>query len=256
MAYMPHSPADLAKIYRNRFDHRGAYRLRVWQILAKYFALWIPKDAAVLDLGSGYCEFINQVQARTKYAMDLNLEGLSRVGPGIQILHQDSSESWKIASGSLDVVFTSNFLEHLTSKSHLERTLLEAYRCLKQGGRLIVLGPNIKYVHGQYWDFFDHYLPLTELSLSEALRNCGFLVPVCIDRFLPYTMSRGPEYPAWSLKIYLAWPGIWPFFGKQFLVVARKPEATALQTAKTLRLARAYPYSVEEECFPNDDREA
>ncbi len=57
------------------------------------------------------------------------------------------------------------------------------------------MGPNIKYLPGEYWDFWDHYVPLTEASLKEALTTRGFPVDVCLGRFLPYTMATGPRYP-------------------------------------------------------------
>jgi SAM-dependent methyltransferase len=219
---MAHSPSDLQQIYRNRFAGKHAYRRRVWQVLVRYFARWIPPNGTVLDLGCGSCEFINQTQANLKYAMDLNPGVVLQAGPDIKVLQQDCSEAWTIDPETLDVVFTSNFFEHLPTKSHLERTILEAHRSLKKGGRMIALGPNIKYLPGPYWDFFDHYLPLTELSLAEVLKKCGFDIELCTDRFLPYTMSHGREYPIWTLRMYLILPSLWPFFGKQFLVVARK----------------------------------
>jgi len=80
-------------------------------------------------------------------------------------------------------------------------------------------------VPGAYWDFFDHYVELTELSLAEALSGGGFEIEKTVGRFLPYTMSHGREYPILALRLYLALPAVWPFFGKQFLVVARKPGA-------------------------------
>ena len=57
-----HAAADLDAIYKTRFRDQGAYRQRVWSILTKYFSRWIPSNSVVLDLGCGYCEFINQVQ--------------------------------------------------------------------------------------------------------------------------------------------------------------------------------------------------
>src|SRR5258708_28626367 len=105
--HMPHSPSDLEQIYKNRFAGKSAYRQRVWRILTEYFTQWIPQNATVLDLGCGYCEFINLVQANIKYAMDLNPEAASRAETGIQVLQQDCSETWAIAPDSLDVVFTS-----------------------------------------------------------------------------------------------------------------------------------------------------
>jgi hypothetical protein len=120
-------------------------------------------------------------------------------------------------------VFTSNFFEHLPDKSTLGRTLQQALRCLKAGGCIVAMGPNIKYVPGAYWDFWDHYLPLTELSLAEGLRTNGFSVETCHGRFVPYTMVNTRQYPPFMLAAYLKLPVFWPFFGKQFLVVARKP---------------------------------
>lgn len=157
--------------------------------------------------------------------MDLNPDSRMLADENVVVLEQDCSSSWQVAPGSLDAIFTSNFFEHLPTKRALEATLMEAYRALKPGGRLIAMGPNIKCVPGKYWDFFDHYLPLTELSLAEVLKKCGFTVEVSRERFLPYTMSDAREYPIWTLRVYLFLPVVWKIFGEQFLVVARKQTA-------------------------------
>ena len=155
--------------------------------------------------------------------MDLNPETGNRAGPGVTILLQDCSDLWPLEEGVLDTVFTSNFLEHLADKRAVRRTLDQAFRCLKPGGHFIALGPNIKYAQGAYWDFFDHYVELTEVSLAEALSICGFMIERQTGRFLPYTMARGRQHPMWMLRLYLALPPVWRLFGKQFLVIARKP---------------------------------
>ncbi len=59
------------------------------------------------------------------------------------------------ADDSLNVVFTSNFFEHLHTKRELRETLMQARRCLRPGGGIIALGPNIRYLPGKYWDFYD-----------------------------------------------------------------------------------------------------
>lgn len=225
MSTLPHSAEDLKQMYASRFEGRSAYRKRVWRELCSYFSKWIPASSTVLDLGCGHCEFINEIECRRKFGMDLNPDADKFAGEQVTIIQQDCSEAWRVPAGSLDVVFTSNFFEHLPSKDALERTLQQAYIGLAPGGRLIALGPNIKYVPGEYWDFMDHYLPLTERSLNDLLMKCGYQVELCHGRFLPYTMSRGKDYPIWMLKLYLAVPIFWRFFGKQFLLVATKTKA-------------------------------
>lgn len=222
--------SDLAETlrdeYRMRFEGSSAYRDRVWKILCRhYFGRRIPKEGRVLDLGAGWCEFINNIEAADKLAMDLNPDTASRLVEGARFLQQDCSEPWQVEAGSLDVVFTSNFLEHLPDKASVERTLGQAWRCLAPGGRVFCLGPNVKYLPGEYWDFWDHHVALTELSLSEVLALKGFEVETCIPRFLPYSMSTGRNPPLVFVRAYLMLPWAWRWFGKQFLVVARKGAA-------------------------------
>jgi SAM-dependent methyltransferase len=219
----PHSPAELQKLYQRRFAGLSQYRDSVWRVLVnEYFSQWIPPGAAVLDLGCGHCEFINKIDSERRFGMDLNPDSREHADPGVRIISQSCSEPWALPADSLDVVFTSNFFEHLETKRDLRATLLEAWQCLKPGGCIIALGPNIRYLAGEYWDFYDHYLPLTELSLAEVLAETGFVVERQIGRFLPYTMSHGPRWPIWILRLYLRLRPLWPFFGSQFLVVGRK----------------------------------
>lgn len=222
MRSSPDGP-ELERIYSARFAGKTDYRTQVWRVLAPFFSQWFPSTGAILDLGAGYCEFINNASARMKYAMDLNPFVSKQAVEGVTVLQQDCSEPWPLPEGELDAVFTSNFLEHLPNKAAVSTTLSHAYRCLKPGGRFIAMGPNIKYIPGAYWDFFDHYVELTELSLSEALSTCNFTTEKRVARFLPYTMSDGRQYPMWTLRLYLVMPLIWPMFGKQFLVVGQKP---------------------------------
>jgi SAM-dependent methyltransferase len=221
---MAENAQDLQKIYDLRFGGTATYRQRVWRVLtASFFRRWVYPDAVVLDLGCGYGEFINHVAARRKFAMDLNPDAPRHLAREVTFLEQDCASAWPLPEGSLDVVFTSNFFEHLPDKDCLRRTLQQAWRALQPGGRLIALGPNIKFLPGAYWDFFDHHLPLTEASLAEALQLTGFGLEAVVPRFLPYTLVNAPEYPMFLLRLYLALPWLWWVKGRQFLVVARKP---------------------------------
>jgi SAM-dependent methyltransferase len=220
-------PNELARVYASRFDAAQEYRRRVWGVLVEhFFQRLVPESAAILDLGCGYGEFINQVKARAKFGMDLNPRTREHLAPEVKLFQQDCSARWPLAEGQLDLVFSSNFFEHLPDKSTLGRTLDEVFRCLKPGGGLIALGPNIKFTRGRYWDFWDHYLPLTEASLGEGLVARGFAIERCEARFLPYTMSGRAQAPLWLVAAYVRLPLVWRWRGEQFLVVARKPAAS------------------------------
>jgi SAM-dependent methyltransferase len=220
---MSENALELQRIYRQRFRATSAYRNRVWRMLtAVFFNRWISPQAAVLDLGCGYGEFINNIVAREKFAMDLNPDAPKHLAPAVHFFEQDCSTAWPLPENSLDAVFTSNFFEHLPDKECLKRTLRQAFRCLKPGGRLIAMGPNIKFLPGQYWDFFDHHTILTEASLGEVLEMEGFALQQVTPQFLPYTLVNAPEYPLFLLRIYLTLPWLWWVKGRQFLVVAIK----------------------------------
>jgi SAM-dependent methyltransferase len=225
---MAENAQELSRIYQRRFGQTAAYRNRVWQVLTRdFFQHWISPEAAVLDLGCGYGEFINNIHAGKKWAMDLNPDAPKHLAANVTFLEQDCSAPWRLDEGTLDVVFTSNFFEHLPDKPCLRRTLQQAHRSLKAGGRLIALGPNIKYLPGQYWDFFDHHTILTETSLGEVLETEGFVLERVVPRFLPYTLVNAPEYPVALVRLYLALPWLWWVKGRQFLVVARKASGPA-----------------------------
>lgn len=215
---------QLQQEYAQRFNRIAAYRVKVWTVLTRdFFSRWTPPSSTVLDLGCGWGEFINQISASTRYGMDLNPDSAAKLDPGVTFFYQDCSTRWPVEDGHLDLVFTSNFFEHLPDKASLARTLAEAFRCLKPGGRLICLGPNIKYLPGQYWDFWDHYLPLTELSLQEGCHLTGFETESLHAKFLPYSMSQGFTPPLFFLKLFLKVPLLWKLAGKQFLLIMRKP---------------------------------
>lgn len=221
---MQQSSDDLRAVYRERFSQGREYRNRVWEILAtEFFQRWIVPDAVVLDLGCGHGQFINNIVAGRRLAMDLNPDSRLHLRDGVEFMHHDSSLPWPIADEALDVVFTSNFLEHLPSKQHVQLTVREARRCLKAGGTFIAIGPNIRYLPGAYWDFFDHQTPLSDRSLAELLRLEGFRVKMVVPRFLPYTLIGGPEYPLFLLRIYLSAKWLWWIKGRQFLVIASRP---------------------------------
>ena len=215
--------SDLTAIYANRFADRETSREELWRTLVDaYFQQFVGPDDTVLDLAAGYCEFINTVQCGTKIAVDLNPAVKSRAAEGVRVYNVPSTELPEELTGQVDVVWISNFLEHLPDSDAMVATLDEARRVLRPTGRLLVLQPNIRLTKEAYWDFVDHSLPITERSLAEALAVTGFEIDMMKVRFLPYTtQSRLPISPA-LIRLYLKLPPAQFLLGKQTFVVARR----------------------------------
>lgn len=215
---------ELQKLYRHRFDaNELPKKLAIWRVLCNdFFSRFVRGSDTVIDVGAGYCEFINNIECGKKIAIDLNPDVRTFAGKDVEVRNESCTNIASLAEGSADVVFMSNFLEHLPSKQLVFDTLAEARRVLKAGGRLMILQPNIRYLPGEYWDFFDHHTPLTDRSLAEALANLDMDLEVVVPRFLPYTTkSRLPQAP-FLVRLYLRVPLIWPLLGKQAFLVARK----------------------------------
>ena len=222
---------ELRSLYRHRFrEEELPAKNRIWKVLCReFFQRYVDaRTDCVLDLACGYGEFVNNIEARRKLAIDLNPDSPRFVARDVEFHAVPADELSPVDAASVDVVFTSNFLEHLPDKATLARVFGEVHRVLRPGGTFIVMGPNIRYLPGEYWDFFDHHLPLSHLSLVEALRLGDFEPREVIDRFLPYTtQSSLPKGPAF-VSAYLKLRPAWRLFGKQFLVVAtRSPSPPA-----------------------------
>ena len=214
---------ELTQIYEKRFSGHELYRNKVWKILVtNFFSKWISKSDKILDLGCGYGEFINQVDCDVRYAMDLNPKTKSLLNKDIIFCEQDCSKPWTVAPNSLDLVFSSNFFEHLPNKQSLDRTMIEINKALKPGGKLIAMGPNISVLQGSYWDFWDHHVALSDASMCELLEIHDFNILQAISKFLPYNMVRIKEHPLILVSTYIKIPLIWKIFGKQFLIIAKK----------------------------------
>jgi SAM-dependent methyltransferase len=215
---------ELEKLYRHRFEEDELPRkLAIWKVLCEdFFSRYVLRTDTVIDVGAGYCEFINNISCAKRIAVDLNPRVREFAAPDVDVRNEDCTNLVSIPDEIADVVFMSNFLEHLPSKQMVFDTLAEARRILRRGGRLMILQPNVRLIPGAYWDFFDHHTPLTEHSLVEAVANLDMRPVRVIGRFLPYTTkSLLPQSPL-LVKLYLKFPPAWWLLGKQSLVVAEK----------------------------------
>ncbi len=226
---MTQKEQKLARMYSLRFpEEEFEIREKLWNILIEEFLQkYISDGDTVLDLGGGLCLFINNVRCRKKYVVDLNPNLNRYAGEGVIALQESADNVASVPDGTIDVVFVSNFFEHLKDMDALDGVLVEIARMLKPDGLLLVIQPNIKYAYREYWDAPDHYLPISDTSLTEMLMINDFQIQSCYPKFMPWSPkeSRLSSF-TFLLKIYLRMPFLWKLFGKQMFIFARKLPAS------------------------------
>jgi SAM-dependent methyltransferase len=218
---------DLSRLYRARFPEAELNRKNaIWRVICnRFLQRFIAPTDTVVDVACGYGEFLNNINAGKKIAVDLNPETRRFLAADVEFHKIPATSFAASVERGVDVVFTSNFLEHLPDKRALELFLDQVLLALKPGGTYLVLGPNLRYLPGQYWDFYEHHLGLTHLSLIEVLQMKGFRIETCIPRFLPFTTQGALTTPPFLVWVYLRLPAVWKVLGRQFFIVARKPAA-------------------------------
>jgi SAM-dependent methyltransferase len=223
-----HGIGEEFEIYTRRFSEgENSTRSVTWQVLCREFLQpYVKQDGIIVDIGAGDGHFLLNIQARTKIAVDLSPHTKVLEAQGVKVLLIPATEMSLHLSEKVDLIFMSNFLEHLPDKRTLLEVFKECKKVLKPGGTLMILQPNIRYAGAAYWDYIDHHIALTEHSLQEALNISGYDVKKMIPRFLPYTVRSGVgrlaegKMTKFLVSMYLKIPLLWRIFGKQTFIVA------------------------------------
>jgi SAM-dependent methyltransferase len=196
-------------------------RADLWRHLTAYLARFVPKDAAVLELGAGYCYFINQVPAARRVAVDAGPQVLSAARAGVEAHEQDAVTYLGAAPpAGFDFVLASNFLEHLEWPD-LNRLLPLLFRVIRPGGRLAVIQPNFRLAPRRYFDDYTHRTVFSDVSLRDWLTSGGFSIVLETPRFLPLTVKSRLSAFTFLVPLYLRMP--WRPFAGQMFVLAERP---------------------------------
>lgn len=220
-------------IYTHRFSREELEARRItWEVLAgSFFQEFIFPEDIVLDIGAGDGFFIRNIKAARRIAVDLSPHVLALSNYGIEVVQAPATELKSalqnvVEGEKVDVVFMSNFLEHLPNKRMVLDVFAQCYQVLRAGGRLLILQPNIRYAKADYWNYIDHHIALTENSLREALEISGFRISKIIPKFLPYTaksrlgLFASGKAARHLVKWYLRLPILWRIFGAQTFIAA------------------------------------
>jgi hypothetical protein len=191
----------------------------LWRSLWRYkFSKMIQPEDCVMDMGAGYCNFINAVVARRRIAIDAWPGFPAHLAPGIEYRVGTVTDLDFLEDHSVDFAFASNLFEHLIKEDF--SAVLEALRHkLTARGTLNIVQPNYRYAYREYFDDFDHKSVYSHISLSDFLAASGYEVFIVEPRFMPLSIkSRLPIRPM-LIRMWLASP-VRPN-GKQMLIRAR-----------------------------------
>jgi SAM-dependent methyltransferase len=197
----------------------------VWKEIVRYLQRYLQGKDTIVDLGAGYCDFINNVEANEKIAVDMSPDFASYAGKDVKTLQSVVTDLSGIQPKSADVVFASNLLEHLTD-DELDKTISEVRRVLKNHGLFISMQPNYRYSYKTYFDDPTHKKVFSDTALESFLVSHDFEIVSKMPRFLPFSLKSRPSVIPLSpllVRAYINSP-VKPFAG-QMLFVCRAPAA-------------------------------
>lgn len=199
----------------------SAHRAVVWRAVAGHLARWVPSGAPVLEIGAGYCDWINHVAAPERVAVDVWPDFGAHAAAGVEAVVLDASRDLpSLGQARFGAVLASNVLEHFSPEA-AATVAGDVYRALRPGGRFVIVQPNFRLAYRRYFDDYTHRAIFTDVSLPAMLRSVGFAIEHVEPKFLPYSMQGASVTPrGWLVRAYLASP-VRPRAG-QMLVVARK----------------------------------
>lgn len=209
----------MSEYYETRYTFDDG-RAKVWKAIAEYLQSFVKKDSdCVLDVGAGYCDFINNIKAHEKLAVDMSASGSQFCHEDVRFHCASVNDLSVLQSNSVDVLFSSNLLEHLDDLE-LFSAIKEFQRVVKQGGRIILMQPNFRYAYKEYFDDYTHKKIFTHISLRDFFQANGFQAIKIYPKFLPFSLKSRLPRSYILTKLYLYSP--FKPMAKQMLLVFKK----------------------------------
>jgi ubiquinone/menaquinone biosynthesis C-methylase UbiE len=208
-----------SEYYQTRYSF-SPERSKVWRAICGYLQKYVnASQDSVLDLGCGYCDFINNIKAYRKFAIDISSASQFYANQDVSFYNSSIIDLNMIEDQSINVVFASNLLEHLDD-DEIAKAMTEIIRILQPKGKVIILQPNFKYSFREYFDDYTHKKIFTHISLSDLLESYKLNSIIVCPKFLPLTLKSRLPKSYWLTKLYLNLP-VKPL-AKQMLMIFQK----------------------------------
>lgn len=198
-------------------------RAIVWREICGYLnERYVSPQARVLEIGCGYGDFIANIQAVERVAVeaDSSLAPFLDKHSHVRIHYGDALAFLsELPANRFDVVFCSNYFEHFPM-NQVRSQLDSIHEALSPSGRLLVLQPNYRYCAPMYFDDWTHQTVFSHISFSDLAEIHGFSIIANHGRFLPFSFKSRFPVSRTLVRWYLRSP-IKPL-AAQFLLVAGK----------------------------------
>ena len=118
-------------VYDKRFDSLFAFRNKMWNVLCtKFFNKYSTAESSVLEIAAGHCEFINNIDGKIKFAVDINPKTTEFAASNVTVIHA-RAEDVDILDTKFDLIFIFNFFEHI-EKPQILKILTHVHTFLKK----------------------------------------------------------------------------------------------------------------------------
>lgn len=132
---------------------------------------YLPADrqAVILDIGAGNCEFAEQLKLTDNYEnfhpLDVNTDTIKKLDPKYKAIAYQAPQRLPFPDLSVSYIHCSHLIEHLEPKN-LYQFLIEIDRVLKARGRLVISTPML---WDRFYDDLSHVRPYNPEVLIHYL---------------------------------------------------------------------------------------
>jgi predicted SAM-dependent methyltransferase len=212
---------QMTPYFQTRYPVKSDQRNRIWKEMTRYLQHRFPWGDAILDAGCGYGNFINSIESKNKYAIDICPEVAQFLSQDVRFQSGCLSEiDTLFQAESFSSIFTSNILEHLT-RDQIDSFFQGSFHVLRSKGILAIFMPNYRKSYKNYFDDYTHITPISDKGLVDWLESHNFQIIFKHPGFMPFSLKDNKLILHSSLiRLWLHSP--WKPKGKQMFIVAQK----------------------------------